>query len=74
MHMNEEELPVPFDPTHRMPAKSQLNESRTRASGATKSPKTIITSSYLRGESETPELTRDRSMQVETEEASQYGG
>jgi len=47
---------------------------RTRDSVGTNAPETMFTSSDLRGDSETPALARDQSVQVETEAESRHGG
>jgi len=52
----------------------RVTERRTRESVGTNAPETIFTSSDLRGDSETPALARDQSVQVETEVESRYEG
>ena len=53
---------------------AHMTERRTRESVGTNAPETMFTSSDLRGDSETPALARDQSVQVETEAESRYGG
>ena len=53
---------------------AHVAERRTRDSVGTNAPETVFTSSDLRGDSETPALARDQSVQVETEAESRYGG
>ena len=51
-----------------------MSERRTRESVRTNASETMFTSSDLRGDSETPALARDQSVQVETEVELRYGG
>ena len=53
---------------------AHVTERRTRESVGTNAPETMFTSSDLRGDSETPALARDQSLQVETEVEPRYGG
>ena len=64
----------PAHGTEQLPARFHVSERRTRESVGTNAPETMFTSSDLRGDSETPALARDQSVQVETEVEPRYGG